>query len=153
MSTAPRGGNSMVSKVAFAAGIVASCSFAYPVASQVQSSYTFDLPAQTLAKSLRSVAVQTGANIVFSEDAVRGRPAPALHGLFSVDAAFRHLLQGSGLALNMTRGGSYVVGPLPTPPGAGPSEPKAGEGRTSGSITGHVMQVNGKGNIAGALVK
>lgn len=47
---------------------------------QAQALYAFNLPAQPLETSLRAVASQTGTNVVFSGDLVRGKSAPALQG-------------------------------------------------------------------------
>ncbi|MET0309089.1 MAG: carboxypeptidase regulatory-like domain-containing protein, partial [Sphingomonas sp.] len=120
-----------------------------PFAAQAQASFTFDLPAQALEKSLRAVASQTNSNIVFSEAAVRGKAAPALHGNFSTMDAYRRLLQGTGLALSVTGGGSYIVG---TPQSGGTPTPVA-TGNGSGTLLGHVAQSDGDRNIAGALVR
>ncbi|MBC9033776.1 TonB-dependent receptor [Sphingomonas sp. JC676] len=139
----------MVSKVSLTAYALASCVVAVPLAAHAQASFSFDIPTQSLEKSLRAVASQTGSNIVFSEAAVRGKAAPALHGEFSTVDAYRKLLQGSGLALSVTGGGSYVVG---TPQSGGTPTPVATTGG-SGAIIGHVARADGDRNIAGALVR
>ncbi|WP_158266469.1 TonB-dependent receptor [Allosphingosinicella deserti] len=140
----------MVSKVSFAAYAMASCALATPLAAQAQALFSFDLPAQSLARSLRAVASKTGSNIVFSDAAVRGKGAPALRGDFATEAAYRRLLQGSGLGLSVTSGGSYVVG---TPQGNSPALSRTSADGGSGAIIGHVAQADGNRNIAGALVR
>jgi TonB-dependent receptor len=139
----------MVSKVSLTAYALASCAIVVPFAAQAQASFTFDIPAQALEKSLRAVASQTNSNIVFSEAAVRGKAAPALHGSLSTMDAYRKLLQGTGLALSVTGGGSYIVG---TPQSGGTPTPVA-TGDGSGTLLGHVAQSDGDRNIAGALVR
>ena len=138
----------MVSKVSLTAYALASCVLAAPLAAHAQASFSFDLPAQSLEKSLRAVASQTSSNIVFSEAAVRGKAAPALHGEFRTVDAYRKLLHGSGLALSVTSGGSYIVG---TPQSGGTPTPVATGG--PGAIVGHVAQTDGGRNISGALVR
>ncbi|WP_213981759.1 TonB-dependent receptor [Sphingomonas sp. dw_22] len=139
----------MVSKVSLTAYALASCAIAAPLAAHAQASFTFDLPAQALERSLRAVAAQTSSNIVFSDAAVRGKTAPALHGDFSTVDAYRRLLQGSGLSLSVTSGGSYIVGT----PQSGGTQTTAAVTAGSGSIFGHVAQADGGRNIAGALVR
>ncbi|UYY59182.1 TonB-dependent receptor [Sphingomonas sp. S2-65] len=134
----------MVAKTMLAALTVSTAVIAVPVA-HAQVSYTFDLTAQPLDKALRAVAARTGSNIVFANEAVRGRTASPLHGSYSAAAAYRALLQGSGLSLSVTNGGSYIVTRprQTTPPGP----------RGSGTITGHVAEADGNRNVAGALVR
>lgn len=137
----------MVSKVSLVAYALATSTLAAPVAAHAQTSFTFDIPAQPLERSLRTVASQTSSNIVFSEATVRGKTAPALRGQYSTVDAYRRLLQGSGLSLNVTSGGSYIVrGPQNAP---GPVQTSGG----SGTIYGHVAQADGSRNISGALVR
>ena len=132
----------MVSKVTLSALAATACTFAVASA-HAQASYSFDLPAQPLEKSLRAVAARTGSNIVFSDDAVRGKTAPALRGDFAATAAYRQLLAGSGLTLSVTSGGSYIV-----------NRPQPGSGTgSSGAILGHVVEADGTRNVAGALAR
>ncbi|MDV3456878.1 TonB-dependent receptor [Sphingomonas sp. HF-S4] len=134
----------MVSKVSLSALAVA-CALTAPVGAFAQARYSFDLPSQPLETSLNAVASRTGTNIVFSNDAVRGKKAPALRGDFDAKGAYRQLLGGSGLTLSVTSGGSYVVGQALTQGSAvdGPA----------GSIVGHVAEADGSRNVAGALVR
>lgn len=98
--------------VAIAASIAAP-----PVAAQTQSAADYNLPAQDLGATLRAIARISGRQILFAADAVEGRRAPALAGRFTLDAALRTVLAGSGLAADY-RGGAVLVRPLPagTPP-------------------------------------
>lgn len=132
----------MVSRVTLSALAASVCAFTGPVAF-AQASYSFDLPAQPLEKSLRAIASRTTTNIVFSDDAVRGKTAPALRGSFDAKAAYRQLLAGSGLTLSVTSGGSYVVNR---------PHPQETSG-ASGAILGHVVEADGTRNVAGALVR
>lgn len=133
----------MPSKLTLATLAASSCLFVVPVA-QAQTRYSFDMAAQPLEAALRSVATRTSTNIIFDGPALRGRTAPALHGEFTARDAFHALLQGSGLTLNVTQGGSYIV---VAPPG------QSNTSGQSGSISGHLTRDEGGRALAGALVR
>jgi iron complex outermembrane receptor protein len=81
-------------------------------------SYEFDLPAQSLADSLRAVGSKASVNVVFEPAAVRDKRAPILRGAYSVEEALTRLLDGSSLTLRATEGGSFVIDRSPAePPG------------------------------------
>ncbi len=87
-----------------------------------QALYDFDLPAQPLARSLTEIGSRTGVNVVFRPEAVRSKTAPALKGEFGAHAALDRIIAGSGLALRMVSGGSYLIeAPQGLPAGAAPS--------------------------------
>ncbi len=64
-----------------------------PVTAQIR----FALPVQPMAEALKAVGVQSGINIYFDPDLIRGLTAPALRADLSVDAALARLLAGTGL--------------------------------------------------------
>lgn len=139
-------------------------SIANPAVVRAQAAYSFDLPAQPLARSLRAVAATSGINIIFSEAEVRGEAAPPLRGSMGAAAALRHLLQRTRLSLSSTPGGSFIVSdprktPIALPASAQPTRtPPAAAGgplaqRPTGSIEGHLADVGERGSFAGALVK
>jgi outer membrane receptor protein involved in Fe transport len=97
-----------------AVGAAIVCTLAAVPAVHAQATYSFDLPAQELGKSLRAIARKTGSNIVFEPNAMRGRRAAALRGSFSAGQAVERLLTGTGLSARRTGGGSWVVSPLRT---------------------------------------
>lgn len=66
-------------------------------AAQAQAAFTFDLPAQPLADSLRDVASVTRINIVFDPAVVAGLEAPPLKGNASAHQALAKLLAGTRL--------------------------------------------------------
>src|SRR5688572_867967 len=78
-----------------------------------QPTYSFDLPGQPLAASLRAVGSRTRTNIVFRSEIVRARSAPPLRGTYTLPAAIEHLLQGSGLAMSLTSGRTVLIQPGP----------------------------------------
>lgn len=82
-------------------------------AASAQSMYDFDLPAQPLETSLTAVGSKTRTNVIFSPESVAGKRAVGLRGTYSAADALRVLLSETGLGVTTTRGGSYIVSPLP----------------------------------------
>ncbi|HWX66755.1 MAG TPA: TonB-dependent receptor [Rhodanobacter sp.] len=82
---------------------------ATPLAVYAQVSYNFNLPVQSLADSLRAVGSKASVDIAFEPATVQGRNAPALKGSYSARQALDRLLEGSGLVLRTTQGGSFLV--------------------------------------------
>lgn len=68
-----------------------------------------DIPAQPLAGALTSLASQSGIQLLFNADELKGARAPALHGNLSPEAALRQLLEGSGFSFASTGKGTFVV--------------------------------------------
>jgi outer membrane receptor protein involved in Fe transport len=67
------------------------------VPSQAQAVTRFNLPAQSLADSLRAVAGQTNSNILFDRNFVAGLSAQPLEAELTQDEALKKLLSGTGL--------------------------------------------------------
>src|ERR1700761_3393465 len=65
--------------------------------------------AQPLSDALEEVARQTGADLLFDRDAVKGLRAQPLHGTLTPEAAIRSLLQGSDLSLRRAASGALIV--------------------------------------------
>jgi len=57
----------------------------------------FNLPAQSLAESLKAVAAATDVNVLFDTSEITTKRAPELKGNVTVDEALARLLAGSGL--------------------------------------------------------
>src|SRR5690242_8599851 len=74
-----------------------------------QRTHQFDLPRQALADSLRAVGSKAGTNVVFDPAAVRGKESPSLRGTYTAEEAIKRLLDGSGLSVRKTEGGSLLV--------------------------------------------
>ena len=55
-----------------------------------------DLPAAPLEQALKTLARQSGTQIVFASAITDGKQAPRLHGNFTVGEALDRLLAGSG---------------------------------------------------------
>jgi iron complex outermembrane recepter protein len=62
-----------------------------------QATHQFDLPAQPVADSLRAIAAQTGANILFDSKDVKDLEAAALHGNLTLNEAIKRTLARSRL--------------------------------------------------------
>jgi len=81
---------------------------AAPARAQVQATNAYDLPAQDLGSTLRAIAQQSRLEIMFADETVRGRHAPALHGILTPDQAVTAALAGSGLTAEL-RDGAILV--------------------------------------------
>lgn len=69
----------------------------------------YDIPAQPLSKSLQAFGRASNVQIIFTEDLVRGRTAPALKGGFTTEAALDRLLEKSGLRAQRTPTGAVMI--------------------------------------------
>src|SRR5258708_25597370 len=67
-----------------------------------ETTYSFNLPEQALADSLRAIGQQTEMNILFEPDAVKNARSPALRGQYTVDEAIRIVLAGTKLETQHT---------------------------------------------------
>jgi iron complex outermembrane recepter protein len=74
-----------------------------------QTSYTFNLPEQSLADSLRAIGQQTEMNILFEPAAVKNARSPALKGQYTVDEAIRLVLAGTKLEAQHTAASNVVI--------------------------------------------
>ena len=79
-----------------------------PAVAQAQAATTYDLPGQDLGATLRTIAQQSRVEIMFADETVRGRRAPALRGNLTPDQAVTAALAGSGLTAE-TRDGAILV--------------------------------------------
>ncbi|MEQ7874236.1 TonB-dependent receptor [Sphingomonas sp. ASV193] len=68
----------------------------------------FDLAAQPLDQALRTIATQSGINLIAPADLLAGRTAPALHATQTPIQAVQGLLAGSGLEV-VSVGGDFVI--------------------------------------------
>jgi iron complex outermembrane recepter protein len=74
-----------------------------------ETTYSFNLPEQALADSLRAIGQQTEMNILFEPDAVKNARSPALHGQFTADEAIRLVLAGTKLEAQHTAASNVVI--------------------------------------------
>ncbi|MCO7564137.1 TonB-dependent siderophore receptor [Pseudomonas sp. S 311-6] len=82
---------------------------AQPQADSRQQTWTFDLPAASLATTLDQVARQSGRTIVYAPERVRGFFAPAIQGHMTTEQAIAGALSGTGLVLQVTPGGILTL--------------------------------------------
>jgi iron complex outermembrane recepter protein len=74
-----------------------------------ETTYSFNLPEQALADSLRAIGQQTEMNILFEPEAVKNARSPALHGQFTADEAIRLVLAGTKLEAQHTAANNVVI--------------------------------------------
>ncbi len=82
--------------------------WAGPVFAQTQT-YSFAIPAESLSTALRDFARISGQQIIFTDDLVSGKTAPALQGNFTSDNALSQLLTGTELTTERAPSGAIMV--------------------------------------------
>ena len=95
-----------------------------------QSTFEFNLPGQPLALTLRGFAELSGQQIIFTNEVVDNRQAPAVRGALTVDAALTKILQGSNLTAVRSPSGAVMIEPAPVPIRVAAATPA----RSSGAI-------------------
>ena len=80
---------------------------------QAPARVQFDIPAQDLGASLRTLGVQAGREVLFDPGLVSGRNAPAVQGDMAVSAAVNRLLAGQPLR-SRESGRTIVIERVPT---------------------------------------
>jgi iron complex outermembrane recepter protein len=83
-----------------------------------EPTHHFAIPGEDLAIALEDFGRQSGDEILFNRDDVRGKAAHSVSGDFSSDDALAKLLAGSGLSVRKANPHTFVVEPAPRPPGA-----------------------------------
>ena len=78
-------------------------------AAVAQTRYSFNLPEQSLADSLRAIGQQTATNILFEPEAVKNTRSPAIRGQFAVDEAIKLVLDGTNLEAHHTAVSNVVI--------------------------------------------
>lgn len=98
-----------------------------------QTTYSFNLPAQALADSLRELGSQARVNVIFDPAAVKGHSAPALKGSYLLTQALSKVLDGSGFTAEFTGATTIVIKPLPgvVPTPSSPPEHNGGRHATA----------------------
>ncbi|AEG01275.1 TonB-dependent siderophore receptor [Methylomonas methanica] len=71
--------------------------------------YHFDIPAQSLPSALQQFAGQSGAAMLYTEQSVAGKSAPALQGEYTLSEALHRLLNGSGLDYRIGLDGTVTL--------------------------------------------
>ncbi|MFO1393964.1 MAG: TonB-dependent receptor [Steroidobacteraceae bacterium] len=88
--------------------------------------FSFNIPAGELKSALDAYIKQTGQQIVYKSDDVKGKTTPGVHGTLSDQQALDALLKGTGLQLRRDESGAVVVFPAEAVAG-GASATAAGE--------------------------
>ena len=76
-----------------------------------QARTRFDIPAQDATTALQAYARQSGRQVLFSYDAVRGRRAPAVRGELTDEDALARLLRGTGLVVTSSDATTVTLAP------------------------------------------
>lgn len=79
-----------------------------PAAGEARALIELDLPAQDLGATLLAIARQSGQDILFASDTVRGLKAPSIRGRYTLDEALRAALEGSPLTLDYRAGAAII---------------------------------------------
>ena len=82
-----------------AGGLAGAVALALSFAAQAQD-LNFDIPAGDLNAALTAYSKQTGQQVVFKIDDLKGKTTPGVHGAMSSEQALTALLAGTGLKLN-----------------------------------------------------
>jgi len=96
-----------------------------------------DLPAGELASALNTLAKQSGTQLVYRADQLKGRRTPGVQGATSTDQALERLLQGSGFEARRDASGAVLIVQADAaprrapPPRAAPQETPPGGGSAS----------------------
>lgn len=78
-------------------------------ASAQPQTFAFDIPQQSLSSALREYGQVSGQQLIFTEDLVAGRRAPALHGNYTAVDALSHLLVGTDLVVERSDTGGAMI--------------------------------------------
>ncbi|MGB5939283.1 MAG: TonB-dependent receptor [Rhodanobacter sp.] len=110
---------------------------AAPVHAQnVGETRDYAISSQPLSTALNQLALAADRQIMVPPELVRGRTAPSLAGHYSLDAALRHLLTGSGLTYEVTGNGTVIVKQAPPNTPRRPAKPAPAMGQEAGQEAG-----------------
>lgn len=99
------------------AGALACAVLLTQAATALAAPLRYDVPAGPLERVLQAYAEQTGVNVLFSPQAVKGLRSPGGRALAEPDQALRRLLRGSGLETRRIGASAFaIVAAMPTSP-------------------------------------
>ncbi len=84
---------------------------AAPIAAASEATYTFNIPAQALADTLRTIGQETAMNIVFAPDTVADARAPAIRGELTAEQAISRALSKTKLRVRKATANSFLIEP------------------------------------------
>lgn len=70
---------------------------------------SLDIRAGPLSAGLHALARQSGTELLFREEALRGHSAAPVRGRFTVNGALRRLLRGTDLSVRPSPSGAYII--------------------------------------------
>jgi len=115
---------------------------------RAQTPLHFDLPAQSLADSLRAVAARTHSNILFDRDLVAGLQAKPLEGEVTTEQALQQLLTGTDLTYRRLDEKTVTIVAAPAPGqkahAQGDATKPAAEDAHAGSASVRVAQADNR---------
>ncbi|AQR61666.1 hypothetical protein BZG35_08385 [Brevundimonas sp. LM2] len=76
--------------------------------------YDFDIPAQSLARSVSAVSALTGLQVLYTDMGPQGVQAPAVRGRLTADQALARLTAGTGFRYRYTGQGVVTLEPIVT---------------------------------------
>jgi len=85
-----------------------------PIFAQQAAVLSYAMPSQPLSAALNQLALSSDRQILVPPELVRGRTAPALDGQYTLDAALRKLLAGTGLTYEVTSAATIVIKRTPS---------------------------------------
>ena len=100
------------------------CSAALAAQAQAAPS-RIDLPAGELTVALNTLAKQSGTQLVYRADQLKGRRTTGVQGATSTDQALARLLQGSGFEAKRDTSGAVLIVRADTTPRRAPPPPPA----------------------------
>ena len=101
---------SSIRSKARAGALAGAVALAFSFAAQAQD-LSFDIPAGDLNAALTAYSKQTGQQVVFKIDDLKGKTTPGVHGSMSPDQALTALLAGTGLKVNKDPSGAIAIFP------------------------------------------
>lgn len=109
-------------------------------------SLLYNIPAEPLSAALRDYARESGRQIVFTEDLVRGRTSQELRGSYSTVDALKLLLRGTGLVARLRPSGAIMIerkvtgqAVSPTTEGQDAPDTQTGDQTAAGPALGEVI--------------
>jgi outer membrane receptor protein involved in Fe transport len=80
-----------------------------PLARADSPARVIDIPAGDLSAALDLLSKQTGTEVIYRPDQVKGVKTPGVHGTLSTEAAAKKLLEGSGLDVSTDSTGAVLI--------------------------------------------
>lgn len=115
----------------------------------------YNIEAGSLEAALDAFGRQSGEQVLYRVDDVKGKVSPGARGKLSAEAALRKILKGSGLRVVRGAGGALAVtgGNAAPAPISAPERVRASQSQGRGTITGTVRDQVSGASLKGALVE